>query len=110
MVAIFSRGNPLTFTTGQSNPFFLFFVFVLAAAAYRWGLWETVGTAVAEVLLLWAGGIALSLGVVDWLNRFLLFHHWPLLRIDTSDFEPKRLFMRSIYLVVMGLLLGYPRA
>ena len=96
-----------TFTTGQSNPFFLFFVFVLAAAAYRWGLWETVGTAVAEVLLLWAGGIALSLGVVDWLNRFLLFHHWPLLRIDTSDFEPKRLFMRSIYLVVMGLLLGY---
>jgi signal transduction histidine kinase len=96
-----------TFTTGQSNPFFLFFVFVLAAAAYRWGLWETVGTAVAEVLLLWAEGLALSMGVVDWLNQFLMVHHWPLLRLDASDFEPKRLFMRSIYLVVMGLLLGY---
>jgi hypothetical protein len=31
------------FATGR-NVFFLFFVFVLAAAAYRWGLWETVGT------------------------------------------------------------------
>jgi hypothetical protein len=30
------------FATGQANPFFLFFVFVLAAAAYRWGLWETL--------------------------------------------------------------------
>ena len=33
------------FATGQANPFFLFFVFVLAAAAYRWGVWETVATA-----------------------------------------------------------------
>jgi hypothetical protein len=27
--------------------------------------------------------------------------------VDTGDFEPKRLFMRSVYLLVMGLLLGY---
>src|SRR5258708_32973065 len=33
------------FATAQRGPFFLFFVFVMAAAAYRWGLWETVGTA-----------------------------------------------------------------
>jgi hypothetical protein len=26
------------FATGTGHPFFLFFVFVLAAAAYRWGL------------------------------------------------------------------------
>src|SRR5579863_1345955 len=30
------------FTRGQGNAFFLLFVFVLAEAAYRWGLWETV--------------------------------------------------------------------
>ena len=41
------------FTTGQSNPFFLFFLFVIAAAAYRWGLWETVLTSMASVSLLW---------------------------------------------------------
>lgn len=97
----------LTFTTGQSNPFFLFFVFVLAAAAYRWGLWETVGTAAAETVLLWVESFVLNLGFVEWINRFLIAHHWPIMRIDAIDFEPKRLFMRSIYLLVMGLLLGY---
>lgn len=97
----------LTFTTGQSNPFFLFFVFVLAAAAYRWGLWETVGTAAAEVVLLWVESVILSLGFAEWINHILRVHHWPVMRIDAIDFEPKRLIMRSIYLLVMGLLLGY---
>jgi len=97
----------LTFTTGQSNPFFLFFVFVLAAAAYRWGLWETVGTAAAEVVLLWVESFLLSLGFAEWINRILLSQHWPLMHIDAVAFEPKRLFMRSVYLIVMGLLLGY---
>jgi signal transduction histidine kinase len=31
----------------------------------------------------------------------------PQLQIQVTDFEPKRLFMLSIYLLVMGLLLGY---
>jgi signal transduction histidine kinase len=31
----------------------------------------------------------------------------PVLRADVEDFEPKRLFMRSVYLIVMALLLGY---
>ena len=83
------------FTTGQGNPFFLFFVFVLAAAAYRWGVWETVMTSLGSISLLWLEGLALRL---NWL---------PLINADIEDFEPKRLFMRSVYLVVMGLLLGY---
>src|SRR5499427_7433643 len=41
------------FAEGPRTPFFLFFFFVLAAAAYRWGLWGTLGTAAAEVALLW---------------------------------------------------------
>jgi hypothetical protein len=41
------------FAPAQGGPFFLFFVFVMAAAAYRWGLWETVSTAAAAVALLW---------------------------------------------------------
>ena len=47
------------FSEGPRTPFFLFFVFVLAAAAYRWGLWETVGTAVGEVVLLWVESFVL---------------------------------------------------
>jgi signal transduction histidine kinase len=93
------------FGDGPRSPFILFFVFVLTAAAYRWGLWETLSTAAAEVVLLWA-------------ESFLLFHvfagggtlHWRVLsglHMNTTEFEPNRLFMLSVYLLVMGLLLGY---
>ncbi len=97
------------FAIGQDNPFSLFFVFVLAGAAYRWGLWETVGTAVAAVLLLWVEGFSFHLGFIDWVNGQLSRHtlHVPLLQVNTTEFEPKHLFMRSVYLLVLGLLLGY---
>jgi len=95
------------FATSQGNPFFLFFVFVIAAAAYRWGLWETVGTASLSVFLLWMDSLAFHLGLISQLDGFLLRHHLPLLRSDITEFEPKRLFMRSISLIVMGFLLGY---
>jgi signal transduction histidine kinase len=98
------------FATGQNNPFFLFFVFVLAGAAYRWGLWETVGTAVAAVLLLWIESFSLiHLNIVGGVNSLLLRLnlHWPVLQVNTIEFEPKHLFMRSVYLLVLGFLLGY---
>jgi len=94
------------FADGPRSPFVLFFVFVLTAAAYRWGLWETLSTAAAEVVLLWA-------------ESFVIFHvlathgirvPWHILaglKINVGEFEPKRLFMQSVYLLVMGLLLGY---
>jgi signal transduction histidine kinase len=94
------------FAEGPRSPFFLFFVFVLTAAAYRWGLWETLSTAAAEVVLLWG-------------ESFLLLHVWKAhgvslpwhllsgLKINVTEFEPRRLFMLSVYLLVMGLLLGY---
>lgn len=95
------------FGSGQGNAFFLFFAFVLAAAAYRWGLWETIGTAVSALALLWAESLAFYLGVVSSAEQYLLSHHLPPLRIYTDDLEPRSLFMRSIYLFVLGLLLGY---
>jgi signal transduction histidine kinase len=93
------------FSEGPRAPFFLFFVFVLAAAAYRWGLWETLATAAAEVALLWAGSFVVlhsSLGhggTLPW--AFAGLH------VNVPEFEPNRLFMQSVYLLVMGLLLGY---
>jgi signal transduction histidine kinase len=94
------------FAEGPRSPFFLFFFFVLAASAYRWGLWATLSTAAAEVALLW-------------MESFLVLHVWTVregslpwhilagLRVNAAEFEPKRLFMLSVYLLVMGLLLGY---
>jgi signal transduction histidine kinase len=95
------------FASGQNNPFFLFFVFVLAAAAYRWGLWETVGTAAAEVSLLWLQGLSFHWGLMSWMAGLPARYGLPPLRIDPTSFEPKGLFMRSIYLLVLGFLLGY---
>ena len=94
------------FGQGPRSPFFLFFVFVLAAAAYRWGLWETLATAAAEVALLWAESIAL-IGMSLGPHGALPWHALSGLRVNVGEFEPKRLFMLSVYLIVMGLLLGY---
>ncbi len=94
------------FSEGPRTPFFLFFVFVLAAAAYRWGFWETLGTAAAEVALLWAESFVLlhaSLGPGGSLPWAALSG----LRVNVREFEPQSLFMQSVYLLVMGLLLGY---
>jgi signal transduction histidine kinase len=92
------------FAEGPRTPFFLFFFFALAAAAYRWGLWETMGTAVAEAVLLW-------------IESFIVLHVWPQgslplraltgLHINVKAFEPEPLLMLSVYLIVMGILLGY---
>jgi signal transduction histidine kinase len=94
------------FAEGPRSPFFLFFFFVLVASAYRWGLWETLGTAAAEVVLLWVESfVVLHL----WANRAgnLPWHVLSGLQVNFTEFEPKRLFMLSVYLLVMGLLLGY---
>lgn len=95
------------FAAGQGTPFFLLFVFVLAAAAYRWGLWETVGTAGAVLLCLWTESLAFHLGLANWMDALLRRHNLPPLMINVASFQPRALFMRSIYLMVLGLLLGY---
>jgi signal transduction histidine kinase len=95
------------FAAAQHGPFFLFFVFVMAAAAYRWGLWETLGTATAAVLLLWFESLLVKTGFPAWMGSFVARRGLPHLEFATADLEPKRLFMSSVYLLVMGLLLGY---
>ena len=94
------------FAEGPRTPFFLFFFFVLAAAAYRWGLWETVGTAAAEVVFLWFEKLVI---VGTWLGvgGSQRLRALTGLTVNSKDFDPQRLFMLSIYLLVMGLLLGY---
>jgi signal transduction histidine kinase len=94
------------FAEGPRTPFFLFFFFVLAAAAYRWGLWETLGTAAAEVALLWIESFIL-LRIPLEPGGSLPWDVVAGLRVNVREFEPERLFMLSVYLLVMGLLLGY---
>jgi signal transduction histidine kinase len=95
------------FATGTANPFFLFFVFMLAAAAYRWGLRETVLTAAAAVILLWLESVTVHNGFLPAVESFLVRHDLHQLGIDVVELEPKHLLIRSVYLLVMGWLLGY---
>lgn len=86
---------------GPYSPFFLFFVFVLLAGAYRWGFRGAMATAAAGAALL--SGEAYALLPVSVPARLLQkagFHTAP-------QFGVGRLVWHSIYLLMVGLLLGY---
>jgi signal transduction histidine kinase len=94
------------FAPAPRTPFFLFFFFVLAAAAYRWGVWETLSTAAAEVVLLWIENLTV-VHMMSLPGGSRAWSRFTGLRLNAQEFEPERLFMLSVYLLVMGLLLGY---
>ena len=73
------------FTEGANSPLFVFFFFVLLAAAYRWGQRETLATAAAAIAVL----------VLE-----ALF-------IVSVPIEFNRLITRAAYLFITGILLGY---
>jgi signal transduction histidine kinase len=81
------------FSNTHTSSFFLFFFFSLLAAAYRWGLLETLGTGVVAVVLPTA-------------EAFLLTR-LHLVRTLPPELNTSTLFERAIALLVMALLLGY---
>jgi signal transduction histidine kinase len=82
------------FTSSPGDSFFLFTVFVLSAAAYRWGLMETLATAGASILL-YSGEASLGSALG---GRFLF---------RTPGLDLNRVIVRAIELLIMGYLIGY---
>lgn len=80
---------------GPISPFFLFFLFVVLAAAYRWGFRETVGTAVVTVAVFLFETAVTAVGP------------WSTSWLATTDFELNRTILRVAYLLLTGVLLGY---
>jgi len=81
------------FAGGADSPFFLYFIFALLAAAFRWGMRETSLTTVAVVLTMAADAIIIErtpLGAA-------LGQH-----VDVTHF-----IMRAVYLVIFAFLIGY---
>src|SRR5260370_32361762 len=76
-------------------------------AAYRWGLWETVGTAATAVALLEMEAYAVRAGLEPVVDRWLRVVHLPRLGMSVRELDPQQLFMTSVYLIVLGFLLGY---
>ena len=80
----------ITFLTeGPSSPYFALFVFVLLAAAYRWGFRETLTTGIVAAVLLAFQAVAVSLGLVS------------------ASMQLSELIMRSTYFMLATFLLAY---
>ncbi len=80
------------FTNGPDSPFFLFFIFTLLGAAFRWGMLEALLTAVAAVATIACEAILLTHGLG---------------RVIGAEFDVKSFLMRSTYLAIFALLIGY---
>jgi signal transduction histidine kinase len=80
------------FGIGASSPFFLYFIFALLGAAFRWGMRETAFTTAAVI-----GTMA-----VDAVARAHT-------RLGSIVGEPSvtNFIMRSVYLVIFSFLIGY---
>jgi signal transduction histidine kinase len=80
---------------GPVSPFFLFFLFVVVASAYRWGLRETLATTVVTIVIFLVETALAASGPLHavWLGAI--------------DFELNRTILRVAYLLLTGVLLGY---
>lgn len=83
------------FSEGPVSPFFLFFLFVSLAAAYRWGFRETLATtALTVVILLFETALA-AMG--PWKNTWFAEFRFAL----------NPIIIQTTYLLLTGFLLGY---
>ena len=74
-------------TAGPGSPFFVFFIFILLAAALRWGAGPTVITGAAAIAWYLAEGVLEA-------------------RFSMSEAEVTRFFMRAAYLLLATLVLA----
>jgi len=81
------------FTEGPTSPFFVFFGFVLLAAAYRWGLWEAVATSLVSVVMFGVEAILMSAPAE--------------LSVFEGQFELNRFIIRCTYLMLLAVMVGY---
>jgi signal transduction histidine kinase len=81
------------FTNGPNSPFFLYFMFALLAAAFRWGMKEALLTAVMAVAAMTADAEILS-----W--------RW-MARLFGSQFDTNGFVVRIVYMVIFAVLIGY---
>jgi len=93
----------LTFVSeGPVRPFFLFFVFIVVAAGYRWGLFGTLATACVTITV-YLVDVALYLTQTDLAATVSRHDTW----FSSQGFELNRAILQVGYLLLTGFLLGY---
>jgi len=81
------------FAGDANNPFFLYFIFALLAAAFRWGMRETSLTTVAVVFTMAADAVVIA--------------RTPLGAAIGQHVDVMHFIMRAVYLVIFAFLIGY---
>jgi signal transduction histidine kinase len=81
------------FTNGLASPLFLYFIFALLAAAFRWGMWEALLTMLAAIATLLGEAIALA--------------YLPAAANLAGEVTLDTLVLRIVYLVTFAWLIGY---
>lgn len=88
--------SALTFVSeGPLSPFFLFFLFVVLAAAYRGGFRGTMGTAAVTIAIFLVETAIAAAGP------------WKATWFASFEFELNSTILRVAYLLLTGVLLGY---
>ena len=83
------------FTDLPNSVFFIFFLFAMIAAAFRWGFVETMATAEISAALLLSQAAMVAYGP-PWLHRLLY-----------TSIDLMRIIMRCGFLLMTGFLLGF---
>src|SRR5215471_20578837 len=81
------------FGSGAASPFFLYFIFALLAAAFRWGMRETALTTVAVVFTMAPDAVVIA--------------RTPLGTAIGQHVDVVHFVMRAVYLVIFAFLIGY---
>ena len=79
------------FTNGPVTPFFLYFIFAVLAAAFRWGMREALLTMVVAIVAMAGEAYAVS-------------HAW--FAAPAGNGRGVLITMRIVYLIIFGLLIG----
>ncbi len=100
------------FVSGPVTPFFLYFIFALVAAAFRWGMREVVLVMSVAMVVMGGEGFAVNRGWFDqaWFDHAGLNHAWinrAWLPVPAGTALGLSFTMRMVYLVIFGLLIGY---
>jgi signal transduction histidine kinase len=86
----------LTFVSeGPVSPFFLFFLFVVLSAAYRWGFVGTIVTTCVTVAVFLVQTLVAAAGP------------WSQAWLTSIEFDLNETILRVAYLLLTGFLLGY---
>ena len=81
------------FTNGPNSPFFLFFIFALLGAAFRWGMYPVLLTAMAAVSIVTIESVLLNYRALEGAQR-------PVFALGSF-------IVRSAYLVSFSILIAY---